>query len=204
MARHASRHDFEGGDGSTRRTLTLRGEIVDRPTHLYDQYRRFDYFAQRADWIKDHYPEAKTILVAGCGWGFLVEEIGKRGIDAWGIDASGYAVAKAQEVLGPHAARRVLRRDAGDEHGLMSAAVQPGVSRFDLVVTEDLLPSADDAAEARRWLENLRLFAVEMLHICTPKSDHNAADLLWKTHAEWAAFCAPDPVLCTECMRVLD
>jgi 2-polyprenyl-3-methyl-5-hydroxy-6-metoxy-1,4-benzoquinol methylase len=48
----------------------------------------FDHIAQRI--IEQSEP--KTALDAGCAWGFLVEAFRKRGVEAYGVDISEYAI----------------------------------------------------------------------------------------------------------------
>ena len=41
----------------------------------------------------------RTVLDAGCAMGFLVEGLRKRGVDAYGIDISEYAISQAHESI---------------------------------------------------------------------------------------------------------
>src|SRR5256885_3044754 len=41
--------------------------------------------------------QPSSVLDAGCAMGLLVEELRKRGIDAWGVDISEYAIAQVDE-----------------------------------------------------------------------------------------------------------
>jgi SAM-dependent methyltransferase len=44
----------------------------------------------------------KTVLDAGCAFGFLVEILHDRGVDAYGIDISEYAIQQIREDMGPY------------------------------------------------------------------------------------------------------
>lgn len=61
-------------------------------------YPFFDKIAERL--IKDYRPQ--TVLDAGCAYGYLVEALRERGVEAWGIDISEYAVGHASETIKPY------------------------------------------------------------------------------------------------------
>jgi cyclopropane fatty-acyl-phospholipid synthase-like methyltransferase len=182
MARIASAADFEQGG-------------------LYTAYRRYPFFAERADFLTRRYPELGTVLVVGCGWGYLVDELETRGWDAWGADASAYAIARGQAEL-PHLEGRLFRADVTDARhlDLLMRRTDPPIDRFDLVVTEDLLPALDDD-EIARALAALRGVGRTLVHIVTPGDDRGGArhsDLNWKPIAAWRSLLAPDAVLDAE------
>src|SRR6476661_8245522 len=55
-----------------------------------------DFFGKIADAIiRDLRPS--SVLDAGCAMGFLVEALRARGVEAWGIDISEYAISKVDE-----------------------------------------------------------------------------------------------------------
>lgn len=59
-----------------------------------------NFFGQIADRIKiDLNP--KTVLDAGCAWGILVETLRDRGVEAWGIDISDFAISQVVEKVKP-------------------------------------------------------------------------------------------------------
>ncbi len=45
--------------------------------------------------------QPKTVLDAGCAWGFLVEKLRLRDIDTWGVDISEFAIANVHESIKP-------------------------------------------------------------------------------------------------------
>ena len=70
-------------------------------SHLGAPYRRGDgvwedFFAGIADAIVAG-TAPRTVLDAGCGIGFLVEELRKRDVDAYGIDISEYAISQVPD-----------------------------------------------------------------------------------------------------------
>jgi hypothetical protein len=186
MGRLASAADFEGG-------------------LLYTDYRNYSFFADRALKIKGRVATGK-VLVAGCGWGFAVGELLSLGIDAWGCDASPYALGKAVEVLPVNASARVILADCTSRtqlSALKTAAGLPGNQRFAFVVTEDLLPCLDNEAEVAAVLTELRRIGVTLFHIVTPKSEGNTAPLLWRTLPEWKALVGNDLVMSAESGQVI-
>jgi glycosyltransferase involved in cell wall biosynthesis len=74
-------------------------------SHLGAPYRRGDgvwedFFAGIADAIVAG-TAPRTVLDAGCGIGFLVAELRKRDVDAYGIDISEYAISQVPDELRP-------------------------------------------------------------------------------------------------------
>lgn len=183
--RLASAADFEGGG-------------------LYTQYHRYPFFAERAAELSRRFQNGK-ILIAGCGWGYLVEDALAAGFDAWGCDASAYAVAKSQEVLAAPARSRIIQADItvrSQLTTLRSTAGLTGAQRFRAVVTEDVLPVLTDAEITAALIELRRIaIAGAVLHIVTPGDPADPAKfapLNWKPIETWRALCAPDLVLDAE------
>jgi SAM-dependent methyltransferase len=56
------------------------------------------FFARIADAIIETFAPA-TVLDVGCAKGFLVEALRQRGVEAWGIDISDYAIGEVPEAL---------------------------------------------------------------------------------------------------------
>lgn len=177
MARLATVEDFENGP-------------------MYSNYHRYPFFAQRADLIRQRYPNAVRILVAGCGYGFLVDELIQRGVNAWGVDASVYATGKAAVVLSTNARPRVLRGNCAvrtDMDAVKSAAGLRTNQRFDLVVQEDLLPCCDTDAEVQAVVTELRRLGPVLHLVWTHQDgDTHTLPLLWYTAAEWRARLGTD------------
>lgn len=196
MARLATEADFHGA-------RTRSGRRAAGPPPLYDEYRRFPFFAQRAAAVRARYPEAQRVLVVGCGYGYLVDELRRAGVsEPWGVDASPWAVERAAAVLPRAAARRVRLADATDAASLAAAlpeALGRG-GRFDAAVTEDVLPCLDPG-EQRALLAAVRARAAAVLHVVTPgdpADPRKAPGLDWKPAGAWAALVAPDAVLDAE------
>lgn len=202
MARLASPADFEAGV-------------------LYTDYRRYPFFAVRADRIVERFPTANRILVAGCGWGFLVDELIRRGkTNTWGADAAQYCKDRAQELVitarrdNPaemefsfEVSTRILVIDCSNRDSLASARTAMGLTgstRLDLIVTEDCLSVCNSEAECQTWLREARRITNAMCHILTPGNTGDPNDmavrypgLLWRTIPEWQAIVgsATEPIL---------
>lgn len=179
-----------------------------------DMYHKYVFFAERAALIDANFPgrRSETTFIAGCGWGFLLEELDALGWgDLWGMDGSEYAVNdRAFSVLTSSLANRVFQGDITVQQDIQDARNRLGRPRF--IVTEDVLPTADSEAEAQTMLTNLRDLLHpqgEMMHIVTPRdskgvlqSDGSVAypwgtvfqmpGLLWRSPAEWRTLIGPD------------
>src|SRR5712691_9792606 len=43
----------------------------------------------------------RRVFDAGCAWGFLVEALRDRGVEAWGVDISPYAIGRVRQDMQP-------------------------------------------------------------------------------------------------------
>lgn len=174
MARLATPEDFEQGG-------------------LYTSYYRYPFFAQRAEEVRRRFPAGIKILVAACGWGYLVEDLLGLGFDAWGCDAAQYAIDKSREVLTAQASERILKADItvqGDIDVVRAAANLSGKQKFSLCITEDVYPCMSDE-EVTASLTVLRSAASALFHIATcgqPNDRHRDSSLNWKSPSEWKAL----------------
>jgi SAM-dependent methyltransferase len=174
MSRLATAADFEGL----------------QPGALYTEYRRFSFFAARAGFIAARWPvSVGRVLVVGCGYGYLVDELLTRGYDAWGLDAAAYAIGKAQEKLSVGASNRVLLGNMatrGDVNAAKNAMGLGNNARVGLLVTEDVLTTCATQQEATVALTELRRHGTNYLHILTCSKPGDVV----ATAAEQAAYDA--------------
>jgi hypothetical protein len=171
----------------------------------YDGYRRYPFFAERASWLNQVAPPGK-ILVAGCGWGYLVDELILLGRDVWGIDASAYCVSKSV------VSDRILQRSVLVRSDLNATRTAAGIAangRFAAGVTEDLLPCLTIPEVISALSELRRIITVTALfHIITP-GDGNAQppgrvpDMSWRTQQEWKNIVGNDLIYNSETGSVL-
>jgi SAM-dependent methyltransferase len=95
----------------------------------------------------------KTVLDAGCGIGFLVQALRERGVDAFGIDISEYAIANAAEEIQPFCE---------------VASITDELTRgYDLIVCMEVLEHLP-AHLASRAVENFTRHADAVLFSSTP------------------------------------
>lgn len=196
MSRLASQTDFFA-------TYDLNQNKVPGTGVMYDNYQRFPFFAERANIIASRFAtNVGKIIVFGCGFGYLVDELVQRGYDAWGCDLSDYARNKAAEVLPFASANRIILADMGSSQGLnavRNAAGLTGNQRFAVGISEDILPVCTDDNEVRVALASghgiVSTTAGRILHWITCSKPENANDLntrmpglLWKSRTEWGTL----------------
>lgn len=98
-----------------------------------------------ADTVRALAGNARHALDLGCGGGFLVEELTRRGIDCTGLDGSRYALERARE----HPARgRYL-------HGGIGGPGLAGEAPFDVITMIDVIEHLPDPVAALRWAAGL-------------------------------------------------
>lgn len=109
----------------------------------------FDRFAARL--IADFSP--KTVLDAGCAWGFLVERLRARGVEAWGIDISEYAIQNVSPEIRDYCS--------------VGSITMPFSRKYDLIVSIEVLehmpPEDSDLA-----VENLCQFTDNLVVSIAP------------------------------------
>jgi 2-polyprenyl-3-methyl-5-hydroxy-6-metoxy-1,4-benzoquinol methylase len=149
------------------------------------------------------------ILIAGCGYGYLVQRLmDVHGFtDVWGCDASAWAIQQAK-ALHPHLAARFVQADITVRQqltALRSAAGLSGNQSFRAVVTEDVLPCAANQAEAQTMLTELRRISQGEGHIISMRFPDGTVQpdgsvvtpwggvsqmpgFLWLTPAAWRAL----------------
>lgn len=104
------------------------------------------FFGAVADAIVERL-QPRTVLDVGCAMGFLVEALRNRGVEAWGIDVSEYAIGKVHESVAPFCA--VARADG--------PLPPPFPSSYDLVTCVEVIehidpePAASALANLCRW-----------------------------------------------------
>jgi SAM-dependent methyltransferase len=131
---------------------------------IYTEYRHHEGYRKRAKLFR-YFPE--PILVVGCGFGFLVAELLELGKQAWGIDASPYAI---ENRVSP----RVVY---GDILNLDECRLET----FETLITEDLLPylTDDEVLVAAR---NCLALSPIVVHMVT---EQGQADLNYHTTGYW-------------------
>ena len=143
-----------------------------RPYRRDETWLRF--FGQIADHIvRDIQPH--TVLDAGCAMGFLVEALRRRGVEAWGVDISEYAVQQAHPDVRPYL--------------WVGSVLEPLPRRFDLIVCIEVLEHlpGTQAAEA---VANLCRHTDDILFSSTPFDYKEATHFNVQPPEVWAEWFA--------------
>lgn len=97
-----------------------------------------------------------SVLDAGCAWGFLVETLRARKVQAWGIDVSTYAIEQVHESV-----RAYCR---------VGSITEPFERRYDLITCIEVLEHLPQA-DSERALANLCAHTDDILFSSSP-DDH--------------------------------
>lgn len=109
----------------------------------------FDIVAERI--ISDIQP--KTVLDAGCAFGILVERLRARGIEAWGIDISEYAIGKVAPEM--------------QKYCRVGSILDPLPQQYDLIVSIEVVEHMPDG-DSKRAIENICAYSNDILISTTP------------------------------------
>lgn len=133
-----------------------------------------DFMGHVADEIVDNL-HPKTVLDAGCAMGFLVAALRDRGVEAYGIDVSEYAISRVREDIRPfcrvHSADQRLPED------------MPG--HYDLVVTIEVLEHLEEN-DGIRMVQNLCRYSDTILFSSTPEQTAEPTHLNIQFAEYWA------------------
>lgn len=172
------------------------------PGVLYSAgYHQFPFFQTRIDDLKQRFaPTGQTLLIAGCGFGYLVNFAIQAGYNAFGIDASSWAINQGQTLI-PSIASKLAVADITVATQVDAASktfgLHGGTPKYALLLTEDVLSCLSDA-EIQTALTVLRArCTTNLLHLVTPGVAGPGLDsrMNWKTIDGWrAVLCPPDIV----------
>jgi hypothetical protein len=165
-------------------------------------YHQYPFFQSRIDGLKGRFaPNNQKLAIWGCGFGYLVSLAVSAGYDAYGFDASAYAISRGKTLI-PSIAARLFVRDAlvaADVTAAKNDAGLKGNVRFALLLSEDLFTCMSDA-EIQTALPLLRGICSanlgHMLTVLEQAGTNNDPRINWKQTAAWKAiFSPPDVVL---------
>jgi SAM-dependent methyltransferase len=141
----------------------------------YERNERWlGFFAGVADGIvRDLHP--LSVLDAGCAMGFLVEALDQRGVEAWGVDVSEYAISQVD--------------DSVRERCSVASLTEPLPRRYDLVTCIEVIEHLP-AAEADRALGNLCQATDRILLSSTPDAYGEPSHLNVQPPEAWSAALA--------------
>jgi SAM-dependent methyltransferase len=124
--------------------------------------------------------QPSSVLDAGCAMGFLVEALEERGVEAWGIDVSEFAISKVHESVA--------------ERCSVASLTEPLERRFDLIVCIEVLEHLP-AADADRAIANLCASTDRLLLSSTPTDFGEATHLNVQPPEAWSAALAREGLL---------
>jgi SAM-dependent methyltransferase len=137
------------------------------------------FFGEVAEGII-HNLHPSSVLDAGCAMGFLVEALHKRGVEAWGVDISEYAISKVDESV----------RDRCS----VASLTEPLLRRYDLIVCVEVLEHISPT-DTDKVIANL-CAATDRLIISTSPEDYGEATHLNVQPPEaWSAALAREGFL---------
>lgn len=150
-------------------------------------------FARRAEYLAKTYP-GKTVLIVGPAYGFLVEHCLRLGMDAWGLEASAWALEQAKTHC-PEALSRLVHGDALNEADLVRVAVLAGVDTFGVAVTEDVMPMLT-VGEVEQMKVALHRHAKQTVHYVTPAPvTPHPSIVTAKDEVAWREALFPDTMI---------
>ena len=136
----------------------------------------FDRIAEAI--VRELHPS--TVLDAGCAMGFLVEGLRKRGVEAWGIDISDYAISQAHESV----------RD----YCRVGSLTEPLGQRYDLITCIEVIEHIPPT-EADTVIANFCAATDRLLLSSTPQDYGEATHLNVQPPEVWSAVLAREGFL---------
>lgn len=109
----------------------------------------------------------ETVLDAGCSWGFLVEALRKRGVKAYGVDISEYAIQNVHPSVQPYCWVGNIAK------GVLPPAIEQGQplplqdGRYDLIVCIEVLEHIP-VQDTERVIQNFCRHSRDILFSSTP------------------------------------
>lgn len=199
MSLLATRQDFEPATPEEQATALYWDPNVRVGYSLMEQT-----IQSRINALKGHFaPNNQKTAIWGSGWGWLVSMAVAAGYDAYGFDASQYAVDKSKTLYPTIASRFFLRNCtvSADVNASRSDAGLRGQNRFALLITEDLLECLTDQEIAITVPLLRNVCSANLGHIVTPidpwSQEHGSADprINWKTYDQWKILLSPPDIV---------
>jgi SAM-dependent methyltransferase len=127
----------------------------------------FNFLAERI--LSDVAP--RTVLDAGCAFGMLVEVLRDRGVEAWGVDISEYALNQARPDIRPYL--------------WQGSVTEPFPQKYDLIVCMEVLEHLPKP-EVEQAVANLCRSAEHILFASTPLDYSEPTHYSVQTPGAWA------------------
>lgn len=135
--------------------------------------RRYGHWLEFFGAIADRVVAAagpKKTLDVGCAKGFLVEALRDRGIEAFGIDISEYAIGEVRSDIRPYC--------------LVASAVDPFDGQYDLITCLEVVEHLSEE-EARKTIANICQSTRDVLFSSTPSDFHEPTHLTVRQRSVW-------------------
>ena len=113
----------------------------------------------------------RSVIDAGCALGMLVEQLRTRGVEAEGIDISGYAIAQTHESVRPYVR--------------VASVTEPFGRRYDLIVCIEVLEHMP-RHEAEAAIANMCMWSDDILFSSSPYDHKEATHLNVNPPEYWA------------------
>jgi hypothetical protein len=136
------------------------------------------FFGYIADEVVARWNPART-LDAGCALGVFVEELRRRGVDAWGVDVSEYAISEVPDDIKPYC----------HQASLASPLPDALPERFDLVSCIEVVEHMEPG-EGQRAIEQLCRITDRVLFSSTPDGFAEPTHFTVRPAEEWSAIFA--------------
>jgi hypothetical protein len=173
----ASRADDEAAPGVVADWEKLYGQryyLTDYTVPYGRNEHWLQFFGQVAERIvKDLSP--RTTLDAGCAMGLLVEQLVNRGVDAYGIDLSNYAIKHAPDTI--------------SERLSVGSVTKPLARHYDLITCIEVIEHLP-AEDGRVALANLCAAADRILFSSVPDGYEEPTHVNVQPPEEWSAWFA--------------
>ena len=128
------------------------------------------FFGGIADAIVERIGPA-SVLDAGCAMGFLVEGLRDRGVEAYGVDISEYAISQVREDIRPHC--------------WVGSVTDALPRRYDLIVTIEVLEHLDEET-GQKAIANFALHSDDILFSSSPDDLEEATHSNVRPTEYWA------------------
>lgn len=121
-----------------------------------DKEKWMPFFSMIADRLIEMF-DPKTVLDAGCATGYLVEALRKKGVDAYGIDISAYAINMADDSIKPYVA----------VHSITEKLPKGFPDKFDVITTIEVLEHLFPE-DGKKAIANLCSYSDTIIFTSTP------------------------------------
>ncbi len=146
-------------------------------------YARSEHWLNFFDNIAEHIANEirpATVLDAGCAMGFLVESLRKRGITAFGVDISEYAIRNVHPDIQPYCWIGSVSEPFPQ---------QTPSGKYDLIISIEVVEHLDHA-EAEKAIANFCQHSDQVLFSSTPRDYREATHINVQPVEHWAKLFA--------------